>query len=122
MKNNKAQALVEFVLILPVLIIMLFSIIDFGNIYITKSDLDNKISSAYEIIKASTNINSLYDDINSEINKDSKSKIAVELEFNDNYLTIRLKKKINIITPGLNIIVGNPYEAVSERVVKYVEQ
>ena len=54
MNNKKAQALVEFVLILPILIMILFSIIDFGNIFVTKSNLENKINDAYQVLKEST--------------------------------------------------------------------
>ena len=39
--NRKGQALVEFVLILPLFIMLLFAIIDFGNILNQKSKLEN---------------------------------------------------------------------------------
>ena len=71
MKNQKAQALIEFVLILPVLIMFLFSIIDFGTIFIRKSELENKINDAYEAAKSSTDVSTLYSNIESAINKDS---------------------------------------------------
>ena len=40
--NKKGQALVEFILILPVLILILFVIIDFGNIFYSKYELQNQ--------------------------------------------------------------------------------
>jgi Flp pilus assembly protein TadG len=49
--NKRAQALIEFVLVLPILIMLLFSIIDFGTILIRKSELENKINEAYEAAK-----------------------------------------------------------------------
>ena len=39
--NNKGQALVEFILILPVILIILMGIISIGNIYIEKYKLNN---------------------------------------------------------------------------------
>ena len=39
--NNKGQALIEFVLILPIFILILFSVIDFGIIFNKKSNLEN---------------------------------------------------------------------------------
>ena len=39
--NRKGQALVEFVLILPIFIMILFVIYDFGNIFSNKSKLEN---------------------------------------------------------------------------------
>ena len=32
MKNNKGQALVEFIIVLPILLLIIISIVDFGNI------------------------------------------------------------------------------------------
>ena len=39
--NRKGQALVEFVLILPIFILMLFAIVDFGMILSKKNELEN---------------------------------------------------------------------------------
>ena len=39
--NRKGQALVEFVLILPIFIMILFSIVDFGIIFNKKNELEN---------------------------------------------------------------------------------
>ena len=124
LKNNKAQALVEFALILPILIMMIFAIIDFGNIFVTKSNLENKLNYAVEILKTSVDSATLYDDVSTSVNKDSKDEIKVELTFSsdDDFVTIKLIKDINIITPGLNLILGNKYRATTERVVTYVKQ
>ena len=48
MKNNRGQALIEFVLILPVLLLLIFTLIDFGRIIVCKSHLEgvmNEVSS-----------------------------------------------------------------------------
>ena len=122
-KNKKAQALVEFVLILPILIIMIFAIIDFGNIYVAKSNLENKMIYATEVLKNSIEVSSLYDEVNASVNKDSKDKIQVELVFekDTDFVKVKLSKSVNIITPGLNLILGSKYNATAERVVVYVK-
>lgn len=123
MKNQKAQALIEFVLILPVLIMFLFSIIDFGTIFIRKSELENKINDAYEAAKSSTDVSTLYSNIESAINKDN-NKYSLELTFDNesDYMNIKLISEVKTITPGLNLIIGYPYKVTVERVIKYVEQ
>ena len=40
--NRKGQALVEFVLILPVFLMILFTIVDFGNLLHSKTELQNQ--------------------------------------------------------------------------------
>lgn len=123
-KNQKAQALVEFALILPILIMMIFAIIDFGNIFVAKSNLENKMPIAQTILKKSTDISTIYDEISNSVNKNSKDLIQVELAFsNDSDLvTIKLSKDVDIITPGLNLVFGNKYNAQSESVVIYDQQ
>lgn len=124
MKNRKAQALIEFVLILPILIMLLFGIIDFGNIFVTKSNLENKINDAYNVLKRSTDSTTLYDDIVNEVNQGSDKDIKVELSFDSEKSTVMvvLKKDIKTITPGLNLILGYPYTVRTERVIEYGEQ
>ncbi len=123
MKNEKAQALVEFALILPILIIMIFSIVDFGNIYITKGDLESKLLIATEILKSNADdSNLLQSKINNAINKDNEINVNLEFDDTNEYLKITLEKNIKTITPGLNLIIGYPYKARVERVMKYVEQ
>jgi len=106
--NNKGQALVEFVLILPVFILILFVIIDFGMIVSTKSSLENKSIDILSFVKNDKpleEIKALYKDI--EINVVEES----------DYIKISISKKIDIITPGLNRILDDPYVAKVERLV-----
>ena len=42
--NKKGQALIEFVIILPVVLMILFVIIDFSNIFYQKNHLENVVS------------------------------------------------------------------------------
>ena len=123
MSNNKSQALIEFVLILPILIMFLFAIIDFGSIMICKSELENKLNDAYEVAKSTIDINTLYSDIEEVVN-DGTRKVKLELTFDNesDYMNIKLVSEIKTITPGLNLIIGYPYKVTTERVIKYVKQ
>jgi len=106
--NNKGQALVEFVLILPIFILILFVIIDFGMIINTKSSLENKSVDIVEFVKNDKTIeeiNSLYDDIQLDIN------------YGEDYIKIIIYSDVDIITPGLNRILGDPYLVKVERVI-----
>ncbi len=119
-RNRKAQALIEFVLILPILIMILFAVIDFGNIFVAKSSLENKINDAYQILKESTDTTTLQADIENVV-KNSDKDITVTLDFNNEreLIILSLSKDIKTITPGLNLILGYPYKIKTERVIKY---
>ena len=109
--NNRGQALVEFVLILPVLIFILFAIIDFGVIFNAKSNLENDSMDIINLYKSGTSVEEI-----KEIYKDNNVNI-----FNDNkYYKFNISTSVNLITPGFNRIFGDPYLIKVERVVPNV--
>ena len=108
--NNKGQALVEFILILPVFIMILFVIIDFGMIFNKKSNLESISNDAILIYKENESlveIQNLYKDI------------QIELVNVNDYTKLVFKDKVNIVTPGMNKVFGNPYVITVERVIPY---
>ena len=111
-KGNKGQALVEFIIILPILIILLLTIFDVGNIFVGKNSLENLSNDAIK----------LYQDNKSEkeiIKKLTKDQANIKISFKTegDYTEIIVEKDLNIITPGLNLILKNPYTISVKRVV-----
>lgn len=111
--NKKGQALVEFVIVLPVLIMILFATIDFGIIIYNKSKLESKLNDVVNMIKNSESEES----IENFINKDSSRKTTYRIKEEDGYKTIKLFTSVEIITPGLNIILDSPYKISVSRIV-----
>ena len=110
MKNNKGQALVEFILILPVILAILLVIIDLGKIFNEKNTLENTSIDIIELYKNGKSIDEI---------KNKYNDIFITTNIEDNYLSLKLKKEIEIITPGLNIVLDNPFIVEVERVVYY---
>lgn len=108
--NNKGQALVEFILILPVFIMILFVIIDFGMIFNKKSNLESISNDAISIYKENESLVEIQD-----LYKD----IQIELVNVNDYTKLVFKDKVNIVTPGMNRVFGNPYVITVERVIPY---
>ena len=106
--NNKGQALVEFVLILPIFILFLFIIIDFGMIISTKNSLENKSNDV---------VNLIYNDEEIDVVRNMYDDITITLNDNGRYLNISLEKEVKIITPGLDRVLSNPYIVKVERVI-----
>ena len=108
--NKKGQALVEFVLILPVFIFLLFAIYDFGMIFTTKNKVENATSdiiSFYMEGKTETEINLLYPDL------------VISFTDDEDYTKIMVKDNVKLVTPGFNRIFGNPYQVMVERYIPY---
>ena len=110
--NRKGQALVEFVLILPIFIMILFSIVDFGMIFNKKNELENI---SIDIMNLLNNNNKI-----EEIQKEYP-KVDIKLTNEEEYTIVEISTKVNIITPGLNRVLGNPYIVKVERKIPNVE-
>ena len=95
MLDNKGQALIEFILILPVFLLLLFVIVDFGVIFSAKSNLVDDINS----------IKSLYSDYD------------ISLELDNDYDKFIISYSVDLITPGMNRILSDPYVIKVERVI-----
>ena len=54
--NKKGQALVEFVLILPVFLMILFAVVDFGNLLYRKNQLENVSTDIVRLIRNGTEV------------------------------------------------------------------
>ena len=107
MKNNKGQALVEFIIILPILLLIIISIVDFGNIISKKYSLENDIdtiSSLYEEEK--------YDEINEYA---SEKNISINYKKDNDLLIITLNKDVNVTSPLISIITGKTYKVSIEK-------
>lgn len=110
--NKKGQALVEFVLIIPILIMVLCAVIDLSFIFYNKSHLEGVLNDSVTYVlngKTSTEIKELIDD----------TSINLSLDINENLVTIKLTKDVDLITPFIGSILDNPYTIETKRVVLY---
>lgn len=109
--NRKGQALVEFVLILPVFILILLAIIDFGNILVTKNKLENDTTDIIRIIRnndSTINLEEVYPNIDIEIT-----------DYKEGYKKVILTSEVKINTFFLDKILGDPFIVNTERVISY---
>ncbi len=107
--NRKGQALVEFVLILPIFLMILFAIVDFGNILSTKNKLENTSTDLVRMILNNEDINNI---------KEEYPKIKIEVNnYKNNYKKVTITQEVKTITPFLDRILGNPYQIKIERVI-----
>lgn len=107
MKNNRGQALIEFIIILPIFLLLIISVIDFGNIISKKYSLENDIDVISDMYKENK-----YEEINVYI-KEKDIKVSYTNE--DELLNISLSKEIKIISPMLNLIFGKNYDINVEK-------
>lgn len=111
MKNNRGQALIEFILIVPVLAIFILGIFDIGNIIYKKYQLENHLDHVVDLYEENQTNN-----ITTYIHKE---KITMNDSKNGNYITITLSKNISFVTPGASKIFGSSYKISTSRTIRY---
>ena len=107
--NKRGQALVEFVIILPILLLLIFGFIDLGRIIVCKNHLEGVMNEVAELPS---------EEITTFLKKDKEYNISYDVMI-DNYKNITLTAKLNLITPGLKNILKNPYTVKVERSIVY---
>ena len=112
MRNKKGQALIEFVIILPVMLLLVFCLIDFGMVIYEKNNLENIVSDAANLYEDGKQI----DDIKKIIG-DNKN-LDINIKENDGYTTIEIEKSVVPITPGLNYLKNSVFRLKTHRVLK----
>lgn len=109
--NRKGQALVEFVLILPIFLLILFAVVDFGMILSKKNELENISIDVVSMIRNNDSVNDI---------KELYPEITFDIDIDNRYITVKIYESIDVMTPGLNLILGDPYTIEIERVIPNV--
>ena len=102
MKNNKGQALIEFILILPVILAVLLYIIEFGRITIQKQQLEASIDLIVDLYEDGKK-----NEIETYIQNNN---ILINVDKQNDLTTLKINKKIKSNLPLINKIMGDSIE------------
>lgn len=111
--KNKGQALVEFVIILPIILLLVFGIIDFARIVHEKNELETISIDVVELYKNGKSEN----EIISIVKTNTKKDITLTVTPNNEYTTLELESSIEPITPGINKILRTAFDVSTKRVI-----
>ena len=101
--NKKGQALIEFVLILPVLIFLILAMVDIARLMIMRNHLESILS---DVTNAT------------EFITDKEYDITLERKIENGKTYVTLKSCIKTTTPGLNKVLGNPACVTTSKEIK----
>ena len=106
---NKGQALVEFIIILPVALLLVLGVIDFGNIIYKKYTLENDLDTVVD----------LYQNDQAQAMNDyvTKNNLSLNIDSGEEYVTVSISKRVRVYTPGLGPIINNPFSIETKRVI-----
>ena len=108
--NKKGQALVEFVLILPVFLFLIFAVYDFGMIFNKRNAIENDSTDIIELYKNGKSIDEI---------RDMYPEIEIDITLDNDYYKVTISDGVKLFTPGFNRIFGNPYKIDVERYIPY---
>ena len=111
--KNKGQALIEFVIILPIILLLVFGIIDFARIVHEKNELETISMDVVSLYKNGKSENEIINIIKTNSNKN----IALTVSTNNEYTTLEIKSSIEPITPGINKILKTAFDVSTKRVI-----
>lgn len=97
--NKKGQALVEFLIIIPIFVMLMLGVFDYAKIMQTRFDLETRLE---DIIL--NDVNTSDDEI-------------LTTEYSNGEVKYVLSKKVSIFSPVLSVFMGTSYEIKCERVV-----
>lgn len=102
MKDQKGQALVEFILILPVLLLLFVGLFDIGNVFYQKYQLMNDLEVVTDLYQN--------EKIDEYLNYVNRKHLVLDVQKKNQFTTVILSKSISIKTPGLNQILKDKVE------------
>ena len=97
--NKKGQALVEFLIVIPVFVMFVLAIFDYAKIMQTKFDLETRLEDV------------ILNDMNTQDDE------ILTTEYSEGEVKYKITKKVPIFSPFLNVFMGSSYEVTCERVV-----
>ena len=97
--NKKGQALIEFIIILPIFIMIMLAVFDDVRIYSEKSNLESVMEDAI---------------LSNELKDDN---ITLLKELDDEKTKYTLNKSIDIYSPVISVIIGDKYVVSVSRTI-----
>lgn len=116
--SQKGQSLVEMALILPILLLLLMGIIDFGWIFANQIELQNAARDGARY--ASVNTGKNYQDVKDYLEEGyaliKPDKVVMDFDRDNGMVELGLNYELDIITPFTGAIIGNPF-AIKARMI-----
>lgn len=110
MKNNKGQALVEFIMIFPIFIIIIMAIVDLGSVIINKYTLENNLDLVVEYYSSGE-----IDKLRTYTNNNNLTYTKTNLK--DDLVEVKVEKDVNTTAPIMSQILGKNFKIDASRQV-----
>ncbi|WP_461205476.1 TadE/TadG family type IV pilus assembly protein [Clostridium sp. DL1XJH146] len=124
MKVKKGQSMVEIAIVLPILLLLLCAIIDFGRILYASMHLNLVTQEAVRMSSLGSSDNEIDNYINTNVDLPDKDTIVVNISPNDltrnpgDYVTLKITYEVNYITPIISNFIPSPFEVSTQSTMR----
>lgn len=107
--NKKGQALVEFILILPVILLIFMALIDVGSIFMQKIDLSNTMNTVSDLYQ--------HGDKKELMAYVAKEDLKYSESVTGDMVKLTLNKSVDVSAPILRNVLGKRYTIEASKVI-----
>ncbi|GAA0182623.1 hypothetical protein SH2C18_49690 [Clostridium sediminicola] len=124
MKKRKGQAMVELALVIPILLLILCAIIDFGRILYASIHLNMITQEAVRMGGLGKSDYEIVEFIDQKVDLVDKDKIQTNITPSDlqrssgDYVTLNITYEVKYITPIINIFIPTPFEINTQSTIR----
>lgn len=124
MKKRKGQAMVELALVLPILLLLLCAIIDFGRILYASIHLNMITQEAVRMGGLGKSDYEIVQFIDEKVDLVDKDKIQTIINPSDlqrdsgDYVTLNITYEVKYITPIINVFIPSPFEINTQSTIR----
>ncbi|MGB3367148.1 MAG: TadE/TadG family type IV pilus assembly protein [Acidaminobacteraceae bacterium] len=119
-KNKKGQSIVEMALILPIIMLLFMGILDFGRIMNSQIQISSASRSGARLAAIGKSDSDIINMISISTNTLKPANLIVTITPNqaarssEDIVTVLVEYDIQVLTPGVSLITGNPYRLSSD--------
>lgn len=118
--NKKGQSVVEMALILPIILLIIMGILDFGRIMNAQIQISSASRSGSRVASIGYTDSQIVTVVKSTANILDPAKMIITItpsgssRSSEDLVTVKVEYDITVITPGVSILTGNPFRLTSE--------
>lgn len=118
--NKKGQSVVEMALILPIILLIVMGILDFGRIMNAQIQISSASRSGSRVASIGYTDTQIVTVVQSTANILDPANMIITItpsggsRSSEDLVTVKVEYDITVITPGVSILTGNPFRLTSE--------
>ncbi len=119
-KNKRGQSLVEMALILPIILLLLMGILDFGRVMNSQIQISSASRSGARLASIGRSDSDIVDAVHATANTLDPANMIITITPSDSsresedVVNVLVEYDITILTPGVSLITGNPFRLSSD--------